>query len=205
MGPLSKLDARLKLVATMAFVVAVVATPIGWWRLLAAEGLILAFVVGLSGLSPTRLFVRWLGFLVLVGFLAGVVAVSHPSRAQFGVGVVALTILAKNSIVFVAMLVLVGVTPFRQILTALTRLGMPPILVATLQLMDRYLYVFGEELGRMSQARRSRTFRRTARLDWGVLGGLVGALLLRACERGERVHAAMVARGWDGQVRMLDR
>jgi len=61
-----------------------------------------------------------------------------------------------------------------------------------------------DELGRMAQARRARSFRRTGRLDWGLLTGLIGVLLLRALERGERVHAAMVARGWDGTIRGLD-
>jgi len=49
-------------------------------------------------------------------------------------------------------------------------------------------------MDRMVQARRSRTFRRSGRLDWGLLTGLIGVLFLRAFERGERVHAAMIAR-----------
>ena len=48
-GPLHRLDARVKLVATLAYVVAVVVLPVGWWHGLAALGLVLAFVVGLSG------------------------------------------------------------------------------------------------------------------------------------------------------------
>jgi cobalt/nickel transport system permease protein len=203
-GPLHRLDTRVKVVAAVAFVVAVVATPVGSWRWLAAEGLLLAFATGLSGVPPRDLFVRWLGFLVLVGFLAWVVASTHPSRAEHGVGLVALTVVAKNSLAFLAILVLVGVTPFRKLLAALRRLGVPAVLVATLQLMYRYLHVFAGELGRMVQARRSRTFRPAGRLDWGLLTGLIGVLFLRAFERGERVHAAMLARGWDGTVRTLD-
>src|SRR5689334_7674037 len=89
-GPLHRLDARLKLVATLAYVVAVVLTPMGAWRLLAAEGLLLAFVMGLSGAPPRELIRRWLGFLALVGFLALMVAQSHPSRAEMGVAGVVL-------------------------------------------------------------------------------------------------------------------
>jgi cobalt/nickel transport system permease protein len=203
-GPLHRLDARAKLVATLAFVVLVVATPVGWWRPLAAEALALAFVVGLSGVPPRELLVRWLGFLVLVGFLALMVAPAHPRRPELGVAVVLLTILAKNSLAFLATLVLVNVTPFRKLLVAMRRLGMPPVLVATLQFMYRYLHVLADELDRMVKARRSRTFRRSGRLDWGLLTSLIGVLFLRAFERGERVHAAMVARGWDGTIRSLD-
>jgi cobalt/nickel transport system permease protein len=203
-SPLHRLDARVKLIATLAFVVLVVATPIGWWRPLAAEALVLAFVVGLAGVSPRDLLVRWLGFFVLVGFLALMVAPAHPKRAELGIAVVLLTILAKNSLAFLATLVLTAVTPFPNLLGAMRRLGMPLVLVATLQFMYRYLHVLADELDRMLKARRSRTFRRSGQLDWGLLTGLIGVLFVRAFERGERVHAAMVARGWDGTIRTLD-
>src|SRR5206468_6106092 len=117
----------------------------GDWRPLAAEGLGLAFVVGLSGAPPRELLRRWLGFLALVGFLAVVVAQSHPRRAELGVAVVVLSILAKNSLAFLATLVLVNVTPFRKLLVAMRRLGMPVALVATLQFMYRYLHVLTDE------------------------------------------------------------
>ncbi len=41
-------------------------------------------------------------------------------------------------------------------------------------------------------------------LSWSLLGGLIGMLFLRTFERAERVHGAMVARGWDGTIRSLD-
>lgn len=203
-GPIQRIDARWKLLATLVYVIAVVATPIGWWRILAAEGLVLAFVVGLSGVPPRVLFVRWLGFLALFGFLTLMIAPSRPERAEHGLAAVVLAILAENSLALVATLLLVQVTPFRTLLVALRRLGVPATLVATLQFMYRYLFVLTEELERMVQARRARTFRRTGRLDWGLLTGLIGVLFLRSYERGERVHAAMLARGWDGTVRNLD-
>jgi cobalt/nickel transport system permease protein len=203
-APLQRMDPRVKLVATVAYVVAVVATPVGWWGALAAEGLLLSFLVGLSGVPPRELAARWLGFLVLFGFLTLAVAPTRPERAEFGVTAVALTILAKDSLAFLATLLLVQVTPFRILLVAIRRLGVPGTLVATLQFMYRYLFVLTEELDRMVTARRARTFRRSGRLDWGLLTGLIGILFLRAFERGERVHAAMLARGWDGTVRTLD-
>lgn len=203
-GPIQQLDARLKLVATLFLVVVVVATPIGWWRLLAAEGMVLALLVGLSGVPPRDLFARWFGFLLLFGLLALTVAPARPERAEHGLAVVALTVLAKDSLAFVATLLLVMTTPFRSVLVAMRRLGVPVTLVATLQFMYRYLFVLTDELDRMVQARRARTFRRAGRLDWGLLTGLLGVLFLRSYERGERVHAAMLARGWDGTVRSLD-
>ena len=203
-GPLHRLDARVKLVVALGFVVLVVATPVRWWRPLAGESLSLAFVVGLSGVPPRELLVRWLGFFVLVGFLALMVVPAHPMRAELGVAWVLLTILAKNSLAFLAMLVLVNVTPFRKLLKAMRGLGMPEVLASTLQFMYRYLHVLAVELDGMVKARRSRTFRRSGRLDWGLLSNLIGVLFIRAFERGERVHGAMISRGWDGTIRTLD-
>lgn len=203
-GPLHRLDPRVKLIATVLFVVAVVATPVGAWRWLAAEGLALSFAVGLSGVPPRTLLARWLGFLALVGSLAVVVALSHPEREARGLAAVVLSVLARNSLAFLMVMVLAHVTPFPRLLNGLRRLGTPPALVATLHFMYRYLHVLADELERMIRARRARTFRRRGRLDWGLLGGLVGVLFLRAFERGERVHAAMLARGWDGTLRSLD-
>jgi cobalt/nickel transport system permease protein len=203
-GLLQRLDPRVKLVATLGYVITVVATPLGWWGALAAEGLLLTFLIGLSGVPPRVLAARWLGFLVLFGFLTLMVAPARPERSEFGLLPVALAILAKDSLAFLATLLLVHVTPFRGVLVAMRRLGVPATLVSTLQFMYRYVFVLTEELDRMVKARRARTFRRSGRLDWGLLTGLIGVLFLRSYERGERVHSAMLARGWDGVVRTLD-
>jgi cobalt/nickel transport system permease protein len=203
-GPLHRLDARWKLLGTLLYVVTVVATPIRAWSALAIEGLLLAFVIGLAGVSPWGLFRRWVGFFMLVGFLAVLIAPGHPERRALGLAGVAAGILAKNSLAFLAVVTLSSVTPFARLLTALGRLGAPPVLVATLHFLYRYAHVLTEELDRMVLARRSRSFRRSGRIDWGLLTGLIGVLFLRAMERGERVHAAMLARGWDGTLRSLD-
>jgi cobalt/nickel transport system permease protein len=203
-GPLQALDPRAKIVATVAYVIVVVATPVGLWWWLAVEGLLLAIVVAISRVSPRLLIVRWLGFIALVGFLAAMVATGHPARPSLGFGAIWLAILAKNSLAFVAVLTLAATTPIHRLLDGLGRLGMPAVLVSTLHFMIRYLSVLGDELARMVQARRSRTFRRSGLRDWGLLTGLIGMLLIRSFERGERVHAAMLARGWDGTIRSLD-
>jgi cobalt/nickel transport system permease protein len=145
-----------------------------------------------------------LGLLVLVSFLVLMIAPAHPARARSGLAVVAASILIKNALALLAMLVLAGTTPFPTLLVALRRLGVPPILVATLQFMDRYRHVLLDELDRMAIARRARTFRRRRALPWSLLGGLIGMLFLRTFERAERVHGAMLARGWSGTLPSLD-
>ncbi len=203
-GPLHRLDPRLSLLTTLTFVVAVVLTPPGQWVVFATEGLLLAFWVGLSGEAPGVLFRRWIAFSPLLLFLGAMIALSHPQRPELGLAGVAGSIVIKNSMALVMVLVLSRITPFPRLLGGLRRLGLPAVLVATLHFMYRYVHVLGDEADRMIQARRARTFRRSGRLDWGLLTGLLGLLFLRAFERGERVHSAMLARGWDGVLRSLD-
>lgn len=198
------LDSRVRLVLMLAYVTAVVVVPLDRPRVLALLALPLAFVIGLSGVSVAGLFRRWFGFALLLGFLVTLLAFSHPRRADLGVAGVAGAIVAKNSLAFAAVWLLSATTPFPAILSAMARLRAPAVLVATLHFMYRYLHVLRDELDRMVQARRARNFRRRGRLDWGLLSGLIGVLFLRAMERGERVHSAMRARGWDGTLRTLD-
>jgi cobalt/nickel transport system permease protein len=204
LGPLHRVDARLKLVAALAFIMIAVATPIGAWTVLGALGLVLAFVIGLAGIPPRELAWRWLGLFVLVGFLAIVIAPAHPARARYGLAAVAATILIKNSLALLAMLVLSAVTPFHNLLAGMRKLGVPALLVATLQFMERFRYVLLEELIRMATARRARTFTHGRELPWSLLTGVIGMLFLRTFERAERVHGAMVARGWQGILPHLE-
>ena len=203
-GPLHRLDARIKLIGALVFVLIVIATPIGWWTALGSEGLFLAFGVGIAGIPPRELGRRWLAFFVLVGFLTLMVAPANPARAQHGLWVVVSTILIKNSLALFTMLVLAGTTPFHRLLAAMRKMGVPAVLVATLQFMERYRHVLVSELDRMATARRARTFHRRDSLAWSLLTGLIGLLFLRTFERAERVHGAMVARGWNGAIRSLD-
>jgi cobalt/nickel transport system permease protein len=203
-GPLHCVDPRWTILGTLAYVVAVVATPIAWWRLLAAESLVLCFVVGVAGIPPWWLVRRWLAFVVLVGFLGVIVAAAHPERERLGLVPVLLGITAKNSLAFLAVVTMTSVVPLPRLLGALARLRVPAALVGSLHFFARYVHVLTEELDRMVKARRSRTFKRSGLLDWGLLTGLIGVLFVRAMERGERVHAAMIARGWNGTIQSLD-
>ncbi len=179
-GPLHRLDARLKLIAALVFVVAVVATPIGSWTALGALGLVLAFSIGLAGIPPRELGRRWLGFFVVVGFLARHGRAGAPGRERRTDWPSSpRSILIKNSLALLTMLVLAGVTPFHKLLAGLRKLGVPPLLVATLQFMDRYRHVLMDELDRMATARRARTFNRRRHASWGLLTGLIGMLFLR--------------------------
>mgnify|MGYP003378836667 FL=1 len=95
-----------------------------------------------------------------------------------------------------AALLLGATTEVRDLLDGLRRLRMPATLVEIMGFMVRYLEVVGGELRRMRVALLSRGFDPRSPRHWPVLARALGALFVRSYERGERVHLAMVSRGY---------
>lgn len=73
----------------------------------------------------------------------------------------------------------------------------PEPLVIQVLLLYRYLHVLGADARTMMRARDNRAFGRRGK-GIAVTGNLLGSLLLRSIERGERLYTAMAARGFDG-------
>jgi len=99
-------------------------------------------------------------------------------------------------------LVLVGITSFNGICLALEKLGVPKVFVTQLLFLYRYLFVLLDEAVRMSRARVLRTIGASGP-GLRTFGSMAGHLLLRAARRAERIHLAMLCRGFDGHVRLM--
>ena len=88
----------------------------------------------------------------------------------------------------------------RDLVRALQHLRVPDTLVTIAGFMVRYLDVVGDQMRRMRVARASRGFTARSVRSWPPLAASTGALFIRSFERGERVHLAMVSRGWSGRM-----
>lgn len=95
-----------------------------------------------------------------------------------------------------AALLLIATTGFFSVGRALERLGAPRAFAVQLLVLYRYLFVLGDEAARMERARSLRAFGRGMSLR--EFGSFAGNLFLRAWERAQRIHAAMLCRGFDG-------
>ncbi len=202
-GPMQRLDARIKIVVVLGLVLVAVLTPPTAPMVLIGLALVLSFFAGLSGLDPVIVLRRWLSLLVVVLVFALAAAQGHPDRATLGYAGVLLALVAKNGLAVLSLVLLSQTTAWLDLLSALRRLRAPRVLVAILEVMARHLTLLGEELTRMLQAREARRFGRTGLGQIPGLASMMGLLMLRSVERGERVYAAMLARGWDGQFRTL--
>ena len=185
-----RLPAALKLGVALVIIVATVLVPIQWqaWFIGVAGLLILT-----AGMSRLPLFFLFRRLLVLSPFVLGVVLVNAfqpASRANW------LAVAVKSGLCLLTVILVSNTTPFSRILRVLKSIRVPALLITTIALMHRYLFVLMDESERMRRARASRTFARTRRFHWHTLATVVGQLFIRASERAERIYDAMCARGW---------
>ncbi|HEV8298120.1 MAG TPA: cobalt ECF transporter T component CbiQ [Acidimicrobiales bacterium] len=202
-----RLPPECKVLATVLFILAVVATPREQiWALAAQAGVVLV-VVGIARL-PLRNFVRRLTIeLPFVAFALFLPLLARGDRVD--VGPIALSsdglwaawnIVAKATIGVGMTLVLAATTTTTDLVRGLERLRVPRVFTAIAGFMVRYLDIVRDEMRRMRIARESRGH--DPRWFWharAVAHG-AGALFVRSYERGERVHLAMVSRGFDGRL-----
>ena len=209
-SPVHRLAPHLKLVAVLGFALVVVATPVDATWSWAAYGGYLALVLlaaAAAGVGPARLArglvieVPFVLFALLLPFVAQGPRVEVAGIAVSESGLVAAGgLLAKATLSVLAAVVLAATTEPRALVQGLERLRLPSLLVQILMFMVRYVDVVGGELGRMRVARESHGFQGRHLGALRVLGPAAGSLFIRSYERGERVHLAMLSRGYTGQM-----
>ncbi|MEU6634434.1 cobalt ECF transporter T component CbiQ [Streptomyces rochei] len=210
-SPVHGLPPHTKLAAGFAFVVVVVSTPREALWAFGVYALLLATVAYAARVPPGFLLKRLLievpfvAFAVLMPFVAegeriDVLGLSLSVSGLWG----AWNVLAKGTLGVAASVLLASTTELRELLLGLQRLRLPPLLVQIASFMIRYGDVITEEMRRMRIARESRGFEARGVRHWGVLAKSAGALFIRSYERGERVHLAMVSRGYVGSMPVID-
>jgi cobalt/nickel transport system permease protein len=114
-------------------------------------------------------------------------------------------LMAARALTIVSLsLILLTTTSADALLKAAHSVGFPGLLVQIALMTYRYLFVLMNELHRLRVAVRVRGFRnRPSRHSYRTAGQVAGTLLVRGYERADRVHHAMLCRGFDGQFRTL--
>jgi len=223
-SPVHRLDPRAKFILTVAFILSVSLTPAGAWPVYV---LTLALVISAAILSdlgvgyalrrsmlalPFALAALPLFFTVdgpaVFALPAGPwdITISQAGLTRF------VSIALKSWISAQAAIILTASTPFPQLLVAMRAVKTPRPLVTIFGLMWRYLFVLVDEALRLMQARAARSANpgrpdahTGGSLIWRarVTGGMAGNLFLRAFDRADRIYAAMLSRGYDGEARSL--
>jgi cobalt/nickel transport system permease protein len=205
--------AHLKVAALLGFMLLVVATPADWFAVYGAYLVVVLGVIAWStvplGYIVKRMIVElpFVVFALLMPFVATGPRVDVPLPFPAGLSVseagllAGWALLAKGTLGVMGSLTLAATTEPRDLLVGLERLRMPSQLVQIIGFMIRYLDVVTDEMRRMRIAREARGFRGRGPRAWPVYARAAGALFIRSYERGERVHLAMLSRGYTGRLR----
>jgi cobalt/nickel transport system permease protein len=213
-GWLQRVDPRAKVVMFLIAVIAASAsTSLGV--------LVLLYVAILLAARASRLpfdfFVKrvWLGIPLFAGvvILPSIFFGPEPRLLDIGFGPVHLGVSAAGlwgAVVFVTRVgvsvslavLLVLTTPWADVLKSLHALKVPQVFVLVLSMTYRYIFLFLHTLNGMFEARKSRV---VARLGGGEdrrwIARSMGALMSRSFKMSNDVYAAMLARGFTGEIR----
>ena len=214
-GWLQRRDPRAKLVG---FLVAIVAASLA--NSVVGLALLYAATLGAARASrvPFGFFVKrvWLG----IPFFAGIVVVpaiffvpgdrvfdlalgpAHLAPSWNGLAGALLFVSRVGVSVSLAVL-LVVTTPWADVLKSLRALRTPQVFVLVLSMTYRYIFLFLHTTNGILLARKSRVVGRTRggeQRRW--ITGTMGNLMSRAFQMSNDVYAAMLSRGFTGEVRV---
>jgi cobalt/nickel transport system permease protein len=206
-SPWHRLTPQMRIACALLFVFASALTPNGrWWTwLIYSVGL--AILIASSRLTLPVLLRRvavestFIG-VVLIGTLfheGGEVLFQWGWLRITTAGLTVLGSVSWKALLSLLMLnLLVLTTAIPALLNGMVALKMPPLLVAILASMYRYIGVLIEEFAAMQRAAASRNLMGRDRWQRLIVGHMFGSLFIRTYERGDRVYQAMLARGYTG-------
>lgn len=205
-SPLHRLDARAKLLVTLLFLIFVLSLSLD-----NLAGLILSFVYpivscAMAGISYGSVFKRSLIVLPFIAFI-GIFNPILDRQVAFYVGDIGITagwisflsILIRGLVSVQAVFILILTTGFYNLCRGMRRMGVPSLLTTQLLFVYRYISVLLQEALSMDRARAARSFGRKS-YPFRMWGIFIGQLLIRTIERSERIHRAMLARGFTGSI-----
>lgn len=213
-----RLDPRTKLLGSLALVLAVVLTSPGNWKLFAVYLCVITGLLLLSRLPLGYVLKRSLvvfPFVIMIAvfipfFKHGQVAASydigawHIAVTYDGLAVLVNTAV-KSWLCMLCLIVLSSSTKFEKLLEGMYWLKVPHVLVQVISFMYRYMFVIADQAMRMQMGRDSRNFGSNRMNILRTMGSMVGTLFIRSYERAERIYAAMLSRGYTGEIPALNK
>lgn len=213
-GLLQGLDARVKVAGLFALIVAT-ALSVKLWVI----GAILAVAVSMTIASavPLRMVAPvWLSVLTFTGSVAFPAIFLTPGETFYkfpnlawpittpGITSASLLILRAETSATLALL-LVFTTPWTHVLKALRTFRVPVVFVVALGMTFRYILLLLETAQEMFESRKSRTVGKMNQADFRRLAVSSGGVLLgKSFQLSGEVFLAMQARGFRGEVYLLD-
>ena len=150
----------------------------------------------------TLIFLLW---LILPFTFHGEILARIGSLSIYRPGVIlAAQITLKSNAILLAFIALMATMPFATLGHALHRLRVPEKMVHLLLMTYRYIFVIEHEFQRLLRAAKIRGFRPGTNVNtYRTFAYVIGMLFVRSAARAERVHQAMLCRGFRGRFYSL--
>lgn len=211
-GALEPIAPAARVLGTVLVALGAALLPLGAWPQMLALLLLVVLLARFARVPQATLWLRAaapLGFLLLASFAVLVLA---PGATVARLGPLAITdqgvlrlgsaLLRGGAAILVGVL-LVSTTRFPDLVEALRELRLPAVVTAALGLAYRYLYLLNDEVAQLQRAAASRNAHGGAVARRRLLFGITASALTRSFARSERVHQAMLARGFVGAIPSL--
>ncbi|GCA76940.1 energy-coupling factor transporter transmembrane protein EcfT [Microcystis aeruginosa NIES-2520] len=204
-----RLAPHTRVLVTLLLVFATALTPNGSWETWAIYGLGLIILILISRVTIRVLVQRVAIEFVFIGVVLLGTLFRDGGEILWSWGFLRVTsggLLVLGSVALKAFLclctvnILVLTTAIPDLLQALVTLKTPPLLVAILASMYRYLAVLIAEFNSMRRAAIARNLMSSPRWQRLLVGHIIGALFIRTYERGDRIYQAMLSRGYTGSL-----
>jgi cobalt/nickel transport system permease protein len=166
--------------------------PLTWWLWQLVPALVLFWATFHLAL-PWRTLLRR---AVIVWLMSGLVALGLLGQPNWALR--AGNLVLKSTLSLWAVSLLAHCTSVPELAAGLRHLRLPRVVTETFAFWARYYAVLGREWQRLELAREARTIEATPRRRFRMLANALGLLFIRAYERAEKVHQAMLARGYRG-------
>lgn len=211
-SPLTRRSPTVRLLGTVVIALGAAVLPLGAWPQMAALALLVAGLAALARIPTGPFLARLAPPLAFVVLVSGAVLFLAPGEPVARVGPLAVTdagllrfgsVLGRAAVALGAAVILVSTTPFSQLLEAFRTLRLPEVVTTTLGLAYRFLYILDDEVERLRRAARSRNAAGGSTPRRRLLVGITSAVLQRSFNRSERIHKAMLARGFTGRMPAL--
>ncbi len=198
------LDPRLRVVLLLGYIAAVVTTPPQRLTTFTAWAGMVAWASALAGV-PLRMTMRRASAVLPFSLVAAAALPfldGGPSVTLLGAdlsvrGLWILAGVAMKSFLATAMVCIVTTSAgFEGTMDAFRALGAPSLFIDVISMSWRYLHLISEEGTMMVRAAASRGYRPRWLPQASIVGRLAGSLFVRSYERAERVHGAMLLRGY---------
>lgn len=110
-------------------------------------------------------------------------------------------IMLKALTCMIVIIVILHTQTIQSFFSSLAHLRLPHALVSILFLTHRYIYIFFDDIQKMQTALQGRHFKAGISIkSLNAYGQLTGGLFIKSINRAEKVHHAMVSRGFEGRL-----